>query len=301
MTKQKIRFIINPHSGIRLKQEVKQMIKRHLNHTIFDYDIQYTAYPKHATALAQAAVLENIDIVVAVGGDGSVNEVVAGLIGSNVILGILPVGSGNGFAGHLGLGRGAKKALKVLNQQQSALIDTCTVNDLPFVNLVGFGFDGLIAKELKGSKIRGIYGYTKSVIRHIFTYQPIQYTIKTNEITLQRTAFMLNVVNGTTYGYNFHFHSKAKLNDGLIHLLIFKNVARWKYFGLLLTALRGKIHESSLVEIYDLKKVTISANSPTYMEIDGDSFNTNSPFEVSINPKSLRVAVPQNSAYLVRH
>lgn len=299
MTKQKIRFIINPFSGIRLKQEVKRMIKRHLNHTIFDYDIQYTAYPKHATTLARAAVLEKINIVVAVGGDGSVNEVAAGLIGSDTILGILPVGSGNGFAGHLGLGRGAKKALHILNQQQFTLIDTCTVNNLPFVNLVGFGFDGLIAKELKGSKVRGVYGYARSVIRHIFTYQPISYRIKIDEYpAFEREAFMLNIVNGTTYGYNFHFHSKAKLNDGLIHLLIFKNVARWKYIGLLLTSLRGKIHESNLVEIHNLQKVTISTSNSTYMEMDGDNFEATAPFEINILQKSLKVAVANDSPYL---
>lgn len=299
MTKQKIRFIINPHSGIRLKQEVQRMIKRHLNHSIFDYDIQYTKYPKHATELAKAAVSKNIDIVVAVGGDGSVNEVAAGLIGSDTILGILPMGSGNGFAGHLGLGRGAKKALKILNQQQFATIDTCTVNDIPFVNLVGFGFDGLIAKTMKGSKIRGVYGYAQNVLRHVLNYQSLNYTIQIDkQAAFERTAFMLNIVNGTTYGYNFHFHSKAKLNDGLIHLLIFKDVARWKYFGLLLTALRGKIHKSKSVEVFDIQQVTINSKNQTFMEMDGDSFQINSPFEVKIVPKSLKVAIPNDSIYL---
>lgn len=298
MTKQKIRFIINPYSGVRLKQEVQRMIKKYLNHQIFDYDIQYTQYPKHATELAKAAITEAIDIVVAVGGDGSVNEVAAGLIGSDTILGILPMGSGNGFAGHLGLGRGAKKAVKILNHQKFTTIDTCTVNDLPFVNLVGFGFDGLVAKALKGSKVRGVYGYARSVLRHLFNYQSLNYSIKiNNQKTFQRTAFMLNIVNGTTYGYNFHFHSKAKLNDGLIHLLIFKDVARWRYFGLLLTSLRGKIHESKLVDIFDIQQVTIESNRNTFMEMDGDYFETDSPFEVKVVPKSLRVVVPEDSVY----
>lgn len=299
MTKQKIRFIINPYSGVRLKQEVQRMIQRHLNHQIFDYDIQYTEYPKHATKLAKAAVLEKVDIAVAVGGDGSVNEVAAGLIGSDTILGILPMGSGNGFAGHLGLGRGAKKAIKVLNQQQFTTIDTCVVNDIPFVNLVGFGFDGVIAKALKGSKVRGVFGYARSVLRHLFNYQSLNYSIKIDhQAAFERTAFMLNIVNGTTYGYNFHFHSKAKLNDGFIHLLIFKDVARWRYFGLLLTSLRGKIHESKLVETHDIQQVIITSKSKTFIEMDGDCFETTSPFKVKVVPQSLKVIVAEDSVYL---
>lgn len=299
MTKQKIRFIINPFSGIRLKQEVQRMITKYLNHHLFDYDIEYTQYPKHATELAKAAVRQGIDIVVAVGGDGSVNEVAAGLIGTKTVLGILPMGSGNGFAGHLGLGRGAKKAVKILNHQQFVTIDTCTINDLPFVNLVGFGFDGLVAKQLKGSKVRGFYGYTRSVLKHLFNYKSLTYTIDIkNHSTFERTAYMLNIVNGTTYGYSFHFHSKAKLNDGIIHLLVVKNVARWQYIGLLLASLRGKIHESKIAEIYDIQEVTIDSNKNTFMEMDGDCFVTDSPFKIRVVPKSLRVAVPKDSIYL---
>lgn len=298
MIKQKVRFIINPHSGIRLKQEVQRMIIKYLNQQIFEYDIQYTQYPKHATKLAKAAVLERIDIVVAVGGDGSVNEVAAGLIGTDTILGILPMGSGNGFAGHLGLGRGAKKALKILNQQQFTKIDTCTVNDIPFVNLVGFGFDGLVAKSIKGSKIRGVYGYAKNILRHLFSYKSLIYTIKVGcQPAFERTAFMLNIVNGTTYGYNFHFHSKARLDDNLIHLVIFKDAPRWKYLGLLGRSFFGTIHNSKLVEVFDVQQVSIDFPHQTFMEMDGDSFTTASPVEIKIIPKSLNVAIPKESIY----
>lgn len=166
MSEQKIRFIINPRSGTRFKQEIKRVIAQYLNHQVFEYDFQYTEYPHHATELAKVAVEENVDIVVAVGGDGSVNEVAAGLIGTDTILGILPMGSGNGFAGHLGLGRGAKYALQVLNQRKFVTIDTCTINGMPFVNLVGFGrlsqiFASLVTTSIPRSN------WTKHIVLNI--------------------------------------------------------------------------------------------------------------------------------------
>jgi diacylglycerol kinase (ATP) len=299
MKKQKIRFIINPHSGVNKKSEIKNSIKRHLNHEKYDYELQFTKYAGHAISLAKDGVAKGFDIVVAVGGDGSVNEVASGLIGSSTVLGILPLGSGNGFAGHLGLGRKAKYALKIINDGHSALIDTCLVNDKTFVNLVGFGFDGLIAKALDGSKIRGLVGYTRSILHHLFSYRAANFEIKIDDKSvIIRRCYMLNIVNGTTYGYNFHFHSKAKLNDGTIHVLMVKDVARWRYFGLLYLSLRGKLHESNIVETLDAKQVQVIPKTNILMEIDGESIEGKSPYNIKVVPNSLNVIVPKGSEYL---
>lgn len=299
MKKQKIRFIINPHSGVNEKSEIENSIKRYLNHEKYDYELQFTKYAGHAVGLAKDGVAKGFDIVVAVGGDGSVNEVASGLIGSSTILAILPLGSGNGFAGHLGLGRKAKYALKVINDGHSTLIDTCLVNDKAFVNLVGFGFDGLIAKALKGSKIRGIIGYARSILHHIFRYKASDFEIKIdNKAAINRRCYMLNIVNGTTYGYNFHFHSKAKLNDETVHVLIVKDVARWRYFGLLYLSLRGKLHESKIVETIDAKQVQVIPKTNILMEIDGESIEGKSPYNIQVVPNSLNVIVPKGSEYL---
>ncbi|MFT5832924.1 MAG: diacylglycerol kinase (ATP) [Cognaticolwellia sp.] len=296
MTKQKIRFIINPHSGVQEKHQIESSIKNLLNYEKYDYEIEFTKYAGHAIGLAKDGVAKGFDIIVAVGGDGSVNEVAAGLIGTEVIMGILPLGSGNGFAGHLGLGRKLKYALKVINDGNSALIDTCLVNDEPFVNLVGFGFDGLVAKALKGSKVRGLLGYIMGILQYVFRYKASDFSIQIdNEPVINRRCYMLNVVNGTTYGYNFHFHSKAKLNDGIIHVLIIKDVARWRYFGLLYLSLRGKLHESKIVELYDARQVQVIPKEAILMEIDGESIGCKSPYNINIVPKSLKVIVPKGS------
>lgn len=299
MKKQKIRFIINPHSGINKKSEIENSIKRYLNHEKYEYELRFTQYAGHAVGLAEDAVAKGFDVVVAVGGDGSVNEVASGLIGTSTFLAILPLGSGNGFAGHLGLGRGAKYALKVINDGHSALVDTCLVNDEAFVNLVGFGFDGLVAKALKGSKIRGLIGYARSILHHIFRYKASDFELIINDKpAITRRCYMLNIVNGTTYGYNFHFHSKAKLNDGIVHVLIIKDVARWRYLGLLYLSLRGKLHESKIVETFDAKRVQVIPKENILMEIDGESIDGKSPYNIEVVPGSLNVIVPKGSEYL---
>lgn len=299
MAKQKIRFIINPRSGVKKKSEIENSIKQYLNHEKYDYDLQFTKYAGHAVGLSKDGAAKGFDIVVAVGGDGSVNEVATGLIGTNTVLAILPLGSGNGFAGHLGLGRKTKYALKVINDGHFAWIDTCSVNGEAFVNLVGFGFDGLVAKALKGSKIRGLVGYTRSVLQHLFKYEASDFVIKIDDnAPLNRRCYMLNVVNGTTYGYGFHFHSKAKLNDGMMHVLMIKDVAKWKYFALLYRSLRGKLHESKIVETVDAKAVEVVSKENVLMEIDGESIEGKSPYKIEIVPNSLKVIVPRHSEYL---
>lgn len=299
MAKQNIRFIINPYSGVREKYQLNTLIPKYLEHQKYDYDIEFTQYAGHATVLAKDAVDKGYHIVVAVGGDGSVKEVATALVGTNTVLGILPLGSGNGFAKHLGLGRGAEYALEVINDGASAVIDTCTVNDEPFVNLVGFGFDGLVAKELKGSKVRGLIGYTRSTIQHIFRYKSANYKITIDDgKPMTRKAYMLNIVNGTTYGYNFQFYANAKLNDGIIHVLIVKDTARWRYFWLLFLSLRGKMHKSKIVESYDAKRVKVETKADTLMQMDGESFKGENPFDIRVLPNTLRVIVPKQSEYL---
>ncbi len=299
MAKQKIRFIINPQSGVEKKRQLDNLIQKSLNHQKYDCDIQFTTHAGHAIDLAKNAVEEGFEVVVAVGGDGSVNEVATSLIGTNTILGILPLGSGNGFAGHLGLGRTAKFALEVLNNGEVTTIDTCKVNDISFVNLVGFGFDGLVAQQIKGSKIRGLIGYIRSTIRHLFTYQSAHYVISIDEQpTFERDCYMLNIVNGTTYGYDFHFYSKAKLNDGLIHVLMVNDAPKWRYIGLLYLSLQGKLHKSKLVEVYDAKRVQVTTNEEVLMQMDGESRSAKSPFDIKIIPNSLKVLVPKKSEYL---
>ena len=144
----KILFIVNPFSGVGRQRIIEKRIAAVLDHKKFDPVIRYTEAAGHATTLAKEGVQEGFEIVVAVGGDGSVNEVMAGLLESETILGIIPAGSGNGLAMHLKIGRKIDRALEILNTGTVRIIDTCKVNGIPFVNLAGVGFDGHIAVHM---------------------------------------------------------------------------------------------------------------------------------------------------------
>jgi len=159
--KQKIRFIANPRSGVNRKRNLADLINRNLDHGRFDHELCYTERAGHAVELAKEGVELGFDLVVACGGDGSVNEIASQLIGTNVVLGVIPIGSGNGFAGHLGLGRDVAKAIRHLNDGKPITIDTCTMNGHPFVNLAGIGFDGVVAKRLHDSPVRGFWAYLR--------------------------------------------------------------------------------------------------------------------------------------------
>ena len=166
----KIRFIINPISGKAQHKGIESRIEKLLDLRKFDFDYFYTKRAKHATELAQKAAKQNIDVLVAVGGDGTMNECAKGLLGSQTALAVLPCGSGNGFAFHFGMERDIDKAIKQLNISDFKTIDSCTANGLPFFNVSGVGFDAHIAHLFATTKVRGFSSYVKLVLRECANY-----------------------------------------------------------------------------------------------------------------------------------
>jgi len=202
------------------KKNVPVLIDNYLDKTQFDYTIAFTEYAGHATELAAAAVKQQYDIVVAVGGDGSINEVADALIGTSVQLGILPGGSGNGFAMHLGWGRSVVKA--------------------------------------KESTLRGLYAYTKFAILEAWSYPIETYTlIIDGEVVSKEAALVIEVANAQMFGYNFVIAPQAKLNDGILDVLVVKKVPKWRYLFSLWRFFNRTFHQSSLVQTFSGKHIQI--------------------------------------------
>jgi len=290
MKKYKIRFVVNPFSGNTSKRNLEKAIVKYLDLKQFDYKVIYTEYAGHAISITQNAVKEGADIVVAVGGDGSVNEVATGLIGTKVKLGILPLGSGNGFAHHLYISQNLKKAFEIINQFHLEVIDAASINGKIFVNIVGFGFDGLISNKMKNRKIRGLLGYAIRTLPLLFFYNGANFKIKIdNHQDLDLDCFMLDVVNGSRFGYDFKIHANADLKDGLLHIIAIKKVAKWRYIPLLLQTLRGTVHENKIVSIYPAKKVNIQTEANIPMHLDGEGRYEDGQFEIHVLPKALEV------------
>ena len=169
--KKKICFIVNPISGVGRQKVIEELIDKYLDRTIFEYEISYTKAAKHATELAKEAAKRNVDIVVAVGGDGSVNEVSRGLIGTKTAMAIIPTGSGNGLARYLNISLNLKSAMTIINQCNIKTIDTIQLNNETFANVAGIGFDAHIGWEFAKFGKRGFSSYLKVITREFPKYK----------------------------------------------------------------------------------------------------------------------------------
>ena len=293
-SKQKIFFIVNPFSGISQNKNLERQLQRHLDLGKFNYVVKYTQRPGHATQLASKAVEEAYDIVVAVGGDGSVNEVAQALIGSHVPLGILPAGSGNGFAMNQGIGRKIVPAILLLNDHQIKTIDSCSVNDRIFVNIAGLGFAAAIAYKIKNAKIRGFLSYLWTVLTNAWRFKSHHYEIWLDEQQIKGHFLAVEIANGAMYGYNFVLAAEALPDDQQLEVVLIRPAPKIFYFLSAWRFLAGSVHKSRLVKSFKAKRVSIKAESSDFLHLDGDGFqlsDTSLTFE--LNPLSLRVVVPK--------
>jgi diacylglycerol kinase (ATP) len=295
MSQKKIVFILNPISGVNQKSWIEQEIQENIDKVQYDYHIVYTDYAGHATLLAQQAVKDGFDVVIAVGGDGSVNEVAAALIGTDVKMGILPAGSGNGFAMHLGIGRKVKKALKIINDGYTKTIDTCTLNGRPYVNLAGLGFDAKIAYRYKRVKKRGFWGYFKFSLEETLKFDFPHYTVKIDgKEVINRTCLSVVVANAPMYGYGFVIAPKALLNDGKLEIVVFYKAKMWRYFLSLWRMITHSMHHTSLADRFSGKEVEVTFfDEETYAHLDGEGFVASGKQLFKVVPNSLKVIMPK--------
>lgn len=288
----RIVFIVNPKAGTNLQRHIKKSVEQFLDHKKFIYGIWHTEHAGHAAELTRQARAEGYDIVVAVGGDGSINEVASQLLHTDTILGIIPAGSGNGLAMHLGYGRDVNKAVRKLNTATVQTIDCGMLNGHPFINLAGIGFDGFVARQMKGSKWRGFLPYFLKSVRAAFAFKPHTCRIETENGTFTETCFVLTVANGPMYGYNFQIAPDARLDDGLFSVVIFKNVPRWQYFAAIPSSLNGRLYHAGFVEHFTAKQVKISCTGNTFVHVDGESIESTGDLEFKMLPKALNILVP---------
>jgi YegS/Rv2252/BmrU family lipid kinase len=243
--------------------------------------------------LAQKAIEEGYEIVVAVGGDGSINEVAKALMNSEVVLGIIPAGSGNGLAMHLGYGRNIDAAIKKMNTAQVQAMDCGFLNGQPFFNIAGIGFDGMVSNMMKGRSKRGFSNYFLKSMEAGMTYEPKTCTIETAERTLSEKCFTISVANGPMYGYNFQIAPDAKLNDGKFEIVILKDAPRWKYFAAVPSTLNGGIYKAEFVEHFSATKVVIHCAGENYVHLDGEGIIITGDLVFTILPNGLKVLVPK--------
>lgn len=287
LNKKRILFVTNPFSGAKSKDHLRQTIETYLNHAVFEYDIQYTEYPSHATTIASDAASNGLFAVIAVGGDGTINEVAKGLVHTKTALGIVPFGSGNGFSYHLGIKRDIVAAIQVLNEAHAAPIDTGSANDHFFVNIAGLGLDATVAYKTKLNTKRGFYPYFINTLKESTGFKFLRLEIKTDEKTWEDEYAMAVIANGSVYGYDFAVAPEAHLDDGEFDILLVKKTHIFKYFLLVPRMLNKSFHKSSLVVYFKTNNISITNKSKGYFHVDGEGFEAPETISFVNHPKSL--------------
>jgi diacylglycerol kinase (ATP) len=292
MSLKHIVFIINPKSGVERQKEIAQAINAHLDKQHYSHEIVNTQFAKHGTALARDAARSGAYAVVAVGGDGSVNDVAQGLIGTNTLLAIIPKGSGNGMARTMRIPLDSAEAIKVINKGHTAAMDVGFANGAAFISNAGVAFDALISKKFAKSERRGLMVYSWLVTKYMWLYKERDFTITVDGKEYTERAFMVNVANGQQFGYNFKIAPMASYTDGILDVIIIRKFPKILGVLLVVRAMNGSIVKSPYVRHYTGKNITISNPQLKLMQTDGDAHPCENEISFKIQKGAQKVIVP---------
>ncbi len=287
--KKRIVFVVNPISGTQGKKAILKWIDERLDRSLYDYSIVKTEYAGHATQIAANAVTEKVDVVVAIGGDGTINEIARSLVHTDTALGIIPCGSGNGLARHLRIPMEPKAAIDILNRGCELCIDYGKINNIPFFCTCGVGFDAFISLKFADSGKRGLLTYLENTLHESLTYQPETYEIENEEGTMKYKAWLIACGNASQYGNDAYIAPQASLTDGLMDVTIMEPFTVLDVPSLSFQLFNKTIDQNSRVKTMRAKKIKIHRVNDGVMHFDGDPLMAGKELEVEIIPAGLRV------------
>lgn len=275
-------------SGGKKKDGVPDMVDKNLDKSVFDYTIVYSDGVSHAHVIAKEAIAK-YDLIVAVGGDGTVNEIASALAGSDTVFGIIPYGSGNGLSRFLDIPMDAEKAIKNLNKWHVESIDAAQANGEWFFNMAGMGFDAHISEVFSHQKTRGFITYIKSSFREIANYKAVKYYINIDGAAYEREAFMLSFANSSQYGNNAHVSPRASVQDGLLDVCVIKPFPLWRFLEMGIRMFTKTSEGSKYVEIIRGKHISVKRDAPGPFHLDGEPRIAPVLVDIMVLPSSLRI------------
>lgn len=284
-----IAFIINPIAGTQQKRRIPKLIDKLLDKEQWKYDIVFTEYRGHATELAAQYAAMNFDAVVAVGGDGTVNEVATGLRDTRTALGIIPIGSGNGFARHLGLPLRTPSAIEYFNHCEPISCDYGMANEHPFFATCGSGFDAHISEEFQKAGKRGIATYVEKIVREVFTYEPERYILKGDGIDIDTTAFLITFANCNQWGNAAQIAPKASIQDGKMDIAIVSKLPMIVAPAFALRLFTHSVNDNFYINTLKTSEVLLTRQGSTPFHIDGDPVEMPAEIRIRIVEDGLRI------------
>ncbi|WP_315321052.1 YegS/Rv2252/BmrU family lipid kinase [Prevotella aurantiaca] len=284
-------FIMNPKSGVGSKESIPELIDKYIDKELFDYQIANTEYAGHATELAKQAVEDKVGIVVAVGGDGTVNEVGKALINTDTAIGIIPTGSGNGLARHLAIPMNVKKSLQILNQACIHKLDYGIINGIPFFCTCGMGFDAFISMKFAEAGKRGVVTYVQKVLEEGLKYEPQTYDIEDNEGVHHYKAFLISVANASQYGNNAYIAPQASMSDGLLDIIIMEPFDIIDAPQVAIEMFNKTLDKNSKIKTFKAKRIHIHRKEEGVIHYDGDPIMAGKDVEIKLVSKGIKVVV----------
>ncbi len=292
----KARFIFNPHSGSnRRNPYLRARAAAFIQERGLDATVVSTERPRHATELARQAVAEGCGLVVAIGGDGTMNEVATALVDTPAVFGLIPCGSGNGLGRHVGIRKPGDGAFCTLLEGRPMPIDTGLVNGFAFFNAMGLGFEADIAVRFSRQTSRGLAGYIRVGFPSFFAHQPERCTVRHAGGTAEVDAFTLAVMNSDQYGNDARVAPGAKLDDGRFELISVPQVGFLGACGMLYRLGTDSFDQVKAVTRFSGPEFVIERAKPGWIHTDGEPRATTSKLEITLKPKSLRIMVPVGS------
>ena len=278
-------------SGGKKKDGVPELVDKYLDPAVFEYDIEFTTGIFHAHDLAKAAV-GDYDVVVAVGGDGTVNEIASAIAETDTVLGVIPYGSGNGLSRFLTIPMEAEDAIKTMNAGRTITIDAGKMNGQWFFNMAGMGFDAHISHVFAhGSAKRGFISYFKSSVKEISDYKSKNYHIEIDGKPYDSEAFMLSMANSSQYGNNAHVSPTASVQDGLLDVCIIKPFPLWRFPEMGLRMFTKTADKSKYVQIIKGKHIIITRSEEGPIHLDGEPQVAGTHIDIQVVPRALKVIV----------
>lgn len=290
--KKRIIFVVNPISGTHGKEFILKLIERELDTSKYEYSIRKTEYAGHASEIAAQAAAEGIDIVVAIGGDGTINEIGRALIHTNTAMGIIPCGSGNGLARHLHIPMDPKGAINVLNGGRIKLIDYGIIDQHPFFCTCGVGFDAFVSLKFADSGKRGLLTYLENTLHESLTYQPETYEIENSTGTVRYKAFLIACANASQYGNNAYIAPQASLTDGMMDITILEPFTVLDVPSLSIQLFTKTLDQNSRIKTMKDKSIIIHREKEGVFHFDGDPMMGGKDLKVEIIHQGLQVVAP---------
>jgi len=291
----KTAFILNPFSGYTLKEKQISRISGYIDRHVKNAEIIISENKGDASEITRRKIKEGIERIIAIGGDGTVNEIARVLVDTEIALGIIPTGSGNGLARHLRIPMRFEKAVDVINHCEIKKMDCGLINGKPFFCITGIGFDAEVGHKFAKQNRRGFISYLKIILSGFRAYKPEKYTLIIDDQEIKREAFLITLANASQWGNNACISPMASVEDGLLDICVLRPFPDYMAADIGIRLLTKKIERSRYLEIFRSDKILIKSSGKTTIHYDGEPGEIRGNIEVKIIPQGLNIMVPDQT------